>query len=333
LVMDPSYAEKEEERVTKEQRSRSCVRAGERINAMFQPIVVPLDGSPLAETALAPACALARRFDAKVVLVSACPGSTVAEMGVYLTRQVDRLIAEGISVRAVLPPLSPVEGICDELAFVSPAVIVMTTHGRAGLDALLHPRATWDLFTQITAPILVCPYDEHRQTPPERQLSRFLTDQAVPILIPLDGSLLAEQALPLAQELSQACGNPLVLVRAVEPALVGSAWEGAATQWALVEAESYLKRKQAELISTGLQVAITSGLGLASTCILDSVKQEQAGLIVMGSHGRNWWGRLVLGSVTRSVLHQAEVPILLVRSVSPQEESRPVQRAIETSSR
>lgn len=297
---------------------------------MFKPIVVPLDGSPLAETALVPACALARRFHAELLLMSAGAVPEVAEMGAYLARQGDRLSAEGLAVRVVLPP-THAEGISGELAFVPPALIVMTTPRHTSVDTLFHPSVTWDPSTRTAVSMLVCPCGENTHTPPEGQVPRFLTDQTAPILVPLDGSFLAEQALPLAQELAQACGNPLVLVRAVEPVLVGSAWEGAATEWALVEAESYLKRKQAELMSTGMRIDIKSGLDLAPAFILESVQQEQAGLIVMGSHGRGWWGRLVLGSVASSVLRQAEVPVLLVRGVTPQEEPKPVPRVMETS--
>ena len=253
-------------------------------------------------------------------------------MGAYLARQADRLSAEGLAVRVVLPPV-PAEGRTGELAFVPPGLIVTTTPRRTGVDALLHPCVIWNLFTQTAVSMLVCPCAENTHTPPEGQVPRFLTDQTASILVPLDGSILAEQALSLAQEIAQECGNPLLLVRAVEPVLVGSAWEGAATQWALVEAESYLKRKQAELISTGMRIDIKSGLDLAPAFILEGVQQEQAGLIVMGSHGRGWLGRLVLGSVARSVLRQAEVPVLLVRGVTPQEEPKPVPRVVETSLR
>lgn len=299
---------------------------------MFKHIVVPLDGSPLAGTTLVPACALARRFHAELLLMSARALPEVAEMGTYLAGQADRLSAEGLAVRVVLPP-SLAEGMSGELTFVPPALIVMTIPRYTGVDALLHPCVTWDLFTQTAVTMLVRPCGENTHTPPQGQVPRFLTDQTVPILVPLDGSLLAEQALPLAQELAQACGNPLVLVRAVEPVLVGSAWERAATEWALVEAESYLKRKQAELMGTGMRIDIKSGLDLAPAFILEGVQQERAGLIVMGSHGRGWWGRLVLGSVARSVLRQVEVPVLLVPGVTSQEEPKPIPRVVETSLR
>lgn len=119
-------------------------------------MVVPLNGSPLAETALALACALARRFDTEVALVSACAVSEAAEMDAYLAGLVHRLSAEVLSVRAVLPPAQSAEGIRGELAFVPPTLIVMTTHWRASLGALLHPSGAWNLFTQATAPILAC---------------------------------------------------------------------------------------------------------------------------------------------------------------------------------
>ena len=292
---------------------------------MLEHILVPLDGSPLAETALVPACTLARRFETDLVLVSASAAAEVAEMGAYLTDLVERLSAEGFSVRAVLPPPPPAEGVSREVTFLSSALVVMTTQKRAGLDVLLHPSVTWDLFTRTAAPILACPGEEGAQGRPPQQVPRVLTDQTTPILVPLNGSRLMEHVLMLAEGLARLLGNPLVLVRAVEPVLAGSAWEGAATEWALAESERYLKQQQAELTRAGLQVDINWALDLAPACILDSVQQYQAGLIVMGSHWQGWVGRLAPGSVARSVLRQADVPVLLVRPGTLQAELPPVQ--------
>jgi nucleotide-binding universal stress UspA family protein len=93
-----------------------------------------------------------------------------------------------------------------------------------------------------------------------------------------------------------------------------------AREWSLAEATSYLERKCLELSSTGLQVEIDPHLGEAPTIIEQSADDHQACLVVMASHGRSGLGRLLLGSVARSLLSRLEVPIVLVRA-HPAEEA------------
>ena len=146
-----------------------------------------------------------------------------------------------------------------------------------------------------------------------------MANPKAPILVPLDGSLQAEEALLIAQELARVFGNPLLLVRAGEaPFIAGGAIgaemiAGQAWEWSLEEADNYLKRKAAELESRGLSVRTRTAVGSAAPFIQDVAVEHKAGLIVMASHGRGWLGRVVLGSVARSVLQEVDTPILLIR--------------------
>ncbi len=319
---------------------------------MLRTILVPLDGTPLAETALEPAARLARRFDAEVLLVHAImsadaeeqASSTALERGplgpeTYLEGIASRLRAEGVRVRISLLPMDAAEGIADEASFSNVDLIVMTPRARKGLDALLHTSVTWQVLRQGTAPILACKATKQKDAAAEAQhLPRFLTDPRAPIVVPLDGSLAAESALPLAAELARAFGNPLVLARAQEqpvPAFpvgtgIGPIQMGGdsllvaqATRQAEVATRAYLADKQAELRKAGLQAQYEMGLGPAASFIEEVAQRRQAGLIVMASHGRGWLGRLVLGSVAEKVLREAEVPVLLVRRVPPQQAPPP----------
>lgn len=185
---------------------------------------------------------------------------------------------------------------------------------------LLHPSVTWGVLRHTGAPILTWRATEAAGKPSESAfVLRSLQDPTTPILVPLDGSLLAEQALPLALELAQRLSNPLVLVRAAEqPYIAGSAIDypavlARAQEWSLAEATSYLERKRLELSGSGLHVDIDSHLGDAASIIEACVQDHQAGLVVMASHGRSGLGRLLLGSVARRLLSCLEVPIVLVR--------------------
>ena len=286
---------------------------------MFKKILVPLDGSALAAAALLPASALAKRSNAELVLVGATSTPHVAEIGAYLATMVNCLSAEGLTAHAMIPLESPEEKIREEVEFACADLIVMTTHGHTGLDALAHPSVTWKVLAQTSAPILVTRFaDEEQQEPPVHQLP-FMTDSTVPILVPLDGTLPAERVLPLVREIATEFGNPVVLVRAGDPLLLAEgagaqdlAHGGSAGYW-MEEAEAYLHEKEMELMKAGLRVTSIVELGMPAAVIQATAQEYHAGLIIMASHGRGWLERLILGSVTRTVLSQAETPVLLVR--------------------
>ncbi len=297
---------------------------------MLNTILVPLDGSPLAETALEPAVLLARRFEADLLLVrtlfpEALPEGSprfeaTHEAQRYLKSIADYLHSEDIVAHTVVLPLEPAEGIVDEAEFRKVDLIVMATHGRKGIDALLHPSVTMQVLRQTNAPILTCKCASNDDPAAlTLHLPGFMTNPQAPILVALDGSLQAEEALPIAQELARVFGNPLLLVRVGEqPYIAGGAigYEtviGQAMEWSLEEAESYLKRKVAELASTGLNVEIESAVGSPAQFIRQVARERQAGLIVIASHGRGWLGRFVLGSVAQHILHEVDTPVLLVR--------------------
>lgn len=83
--------------------------------------------------------------------------------------------------------------------------------------------------------------------------------------------------------------------------------------WRLAEAHSYLQHKRLELVQKGFQVEIDSTHGAVAPLIEAWIQQYRARLVVMASHGRGWLGRMVLGSVARTVLSHAVVPVLLIR--------------------
>jgi nucleotide-binding universal stress UspA family protein len=300
---------------------------------MLNTILVPLDGSPLAETALDPAMLLAKRFDATLLLVRTLfpeeppegdkrspRFAATHDAQRYLKSIADYLSSEGIVAQTVILPMEAAEGIIDEAEFSRVDLIVMTTHGRKGISALLHPSVTWRVLRQTNAPILACKCaSEDDPAAPSLHLPRFMTDPKAPILVPLDGSLQAEAVLPIAQELARVFGNRLLLVRAGEQPYIAGGIIGyeavlaEAVKWSLDEAESYLKRKAMELASTGLEVEIATAVGGAATFIQEVAEERQVGLIIIASHGRGWLGRLVLGSVAQRILQEVDMPVLLVR--------------------
>jgi nucleotide-binding universal stress UspA family protein len=134
------------------------------------------------------------------------------------------------------------------------------------------------------------------------------------ILVPLDGSALAESAIPKAVELAKdAPSASLMLLRAAEaPILTGDPIEAQIA--AVREAEEYLEAVAACLKEQGLDEVTTSvWYGPPAPAIVEAAHVARADLIVMSTHGRSGVGRLLMGSVAESVLRGTRVPILLLR--------------------
>jgi nucleotide-binding universal stress UspA family protein len=135
------------------------------------------------------------------------------------------------------------------------------------------------------------------------------------ILVPLDGSALAETALPVAIDLlSDRPDTTLLLMRATEaPARPGT--DPIEAQVRVVrEAEEYLDSVATRLARTGAKGVKTSvWYGSAAAAIVEAARVGKVDMIVMGTHGRSGLGRLVLGSVAESVLRGTHIPILVVR--------------------
>jgi nucleotide-binding universal stress UspA family protein len=134
------------------------------------------------------------------------------------------------------------------------------------------------------------------------------------ILVPLDGSPLAELALGRAADLARQSGATLLLLRAAEAQTFPGADPTEVQVRVVREAEEYLDRVAASARDAGAAKVETSvWYGPAAAVIVEAAHLRHADLIVMCSHGRSGLGRLILGSVAESVLRGTTVPILLLR--------------------
>ncbi len=136
------------------------------------------------------------------------------------------------------------------------------------------------------------------------------------ILIPLDGSKMAEAAIAEARQLSDP-DSTLVLVRAANALALPGTDMMDAQVYAVQEAEAYLDELKTRLEEEGMRgVDVHVWYGPAAAAIVDAARLYAADLIVMSTHGRSGLGRVVFGSVAESVLRGTRVPILLVRPSS-----------------
>lgn len=135
------------------------------------------------------------------------------------------------------------------------------------------------------------------------------------VLVPLDGSPLAENALPAAVDLvKDRPGVTLVLVRAAEASTLPGIDPTDAQVAVVHDAETYLDAVSARLAEQGVkQVRTSVWYGPPAPAILEAAEVGKADLIVMSTHGRSGLGRLILGSVAESVVRGTRTPIMLVR--------------------
>jgi nucleotide-binding universal stress UspA family protein len=146
------------------------------------------------------------------------------------------------------------------------------------------------------------------------------------VLVPLDGSPLAEMVLPTAIELLRDSPDAtLILLRAVVVTTLPGIDPIEAQVAAVGEVESYLEGIAARLRDEGPSRVMTSvWYSGAAEAIVEAARVRKVDMIVMSTHGRSGLRRVVLGSVAESVLRRTQTPILLVSAAGAQVEKRAV---------
>lgn len=141
------------------------------------------------------------------------------------------------------------------------------------------------------------------------------------ILVPLDGSELAERALPVAAQIAKASGGSILLFGVVTTsieygpylALAGSyGWEGEETE--VKKMSLYLRSTAKEAIFAGVPVETQAMLDVVAPAILAAERTYEADLVVMSSHGYAGVKRWVLGSVAQKITRYSSVPVLVLRA-------------------
>jgi len=310
---------------------------------MYHHILVPLDSSTFAQQALPIALAIARRTGAEVEVVQVhVPAPTLYAGGAFAGEpigeaelreleqgyldEVARRAQEctGISVKATrLVGGSVAEALTGHVRTAATDLVVMTTHGRSPLGRLLLGGIADQLVRRSDVPLLLV---RPQETPTD-----FAAD-LLPrrVLVPLDGSPLAEEILGPATSLAKMTDADFLLLRTVPPALssnyptpsegikpFGEALlkqlqeqEAAARR----EAEAYLEAVAQRLRSEGLAVRTRVVCNdMPAAAILEQAQTDAADLIALATHGRHGIARLFLGSVADKVLRGASLPMLVQR--------------------
>lgn len=142
------------------------------------------------------------------------------------------------------------------------------------------------------------------------------------VLVTLDGSPAAEAVVPHAIDMARVMGAKLTLLRVVDSAgtewgergAVGKGSESTIRSLFEEQAETYLKRIAAQIQSRGVTVDTEVRRGMPAKRIVEAVRELDVDAIAMATHSRRGFNRLMFGSVAEQVLHEASLPVLLIRA-------------------
>lgn len=145
------------------------------------------------------------------------------------------------------------------------------------------------------------------------------------ILVPLDGSLRAERALPVAARIARASKGSIGLAEVISPpvdyASILTPVPLVSTERIEVElkqAESYLEALAASQLLAGIETRTQALYGIPAQALLAFAEEQAVDLIVLCSHGRTGLTRWVLGSVAQKLTHESDIPVFVLRDGGPE---------------
>jgi len=312
---------------------------------MTRTILVPLDGSPFSEHALPLAAQLARRAGARLHLLHVLPfrsedhadlltSSAGPVLSAGLLRR-QRAYLDGVAARlgdqaaltADLIEGEVAQTIRAAVSAVAADLVVMTTHGRGPLQRLWLGSVADALLRDLSVPLLlVRPTEDAPDWKGEPGIRH--------LLVPLDGSPLAEQVIEPAVQIGTLMQADYTLLRVVAPAAslispidggtlgeMTGAWVALlneATERHRQLAVDYLEKTAAPLRARRLAVQTRVVVDTsAATAILEAARPPGIDGVALATHGRHGLPRLVLGSVADKIIRAAALPVLVYRPMTP----------------
>ncbi|MEX2314983.1 MAG: universal stress protein [Thermomicrobiales bacterium] len=288
-------------------------------------VIVPLDGSDLSARALGLGEVFAQAMGARLALVHVLEEPIVFDLvpsllipdrmaaEAYL-RRVATEVTSGAEVSTYVVRGNPVDALIALTRDEPESMLVMTTHGRSGLGRLMLGSVADKVVRESAVPVALV---RGSGAPRRRSLHS--------LLVPLDGSMFSEEALPFAVDLARRCDASLGLVNICDPFWVSphltvvpeqaDGREGRLAdvdRQALASGRSYLERVAEGIRSQGISVRWEVRFGKPADEIVRAAETTEADLIVMTTHGRGGVRRLAFGSVANEVLHRGTIPILML---------------------
>jgi nucleotide-binding universal stress UspA family protein len=301
---------------------------------MYQRMLVPLDGSNLAEAVLEYAKEFAGRLDLNVTLLYVCEPHEhkLARIRQYYMEHTAEIVSQQsheVQRKTTAGPAVKELDIHGELAFGHPAeeilrhveqnnidLILMSTHGRSGISRWALGSVADKILRASSVPVCLV----RAAVPEDAPRNRWPIKT---IVVPLDGSELAESVLPHVEALAKQRGSEqadIILLAICEPMFLPSYyppdmplnWDDHLARCKRTNKE-YLDKVERRLKKTGLNVRSEVQSGSPASEIINYTRNNPLSLVVMATHGRSGPSRLLLGSVAQKVLLGISNPLFLVR--------------------
>jgi nucleotide-binding universal stress UspA family protein len=313
----------------------------------FHSILVPLDGSAFSEHALPLAARIADRTGGRLrlALVHELPPAPLDPIAAKMftsmelaTRRAERSYLRSIQARlreggtrpssAVTMSGTPGPTLRQYAEELGMDMVVMATHGRGGVRRAWLGSVADYLIRNLKIPVLLVRPREGVEEPKRASAPSEL-------LLPLDGSPLAEEAIPLAVHLARALNLDISLIQVVSPVPtssdavlpVPSPYDEDITAMVRDQAQDYLDSLAQRLRDGGLRATAAATIGWnTADAILELARPERVGLMVTATHGRGGLQRLILGSVADKLVRGADVPVLVYRPADRPKSKKPADR-------
>ncbi|MEN8614871.1 universal stress protein [Dehalogenimonas sp. THU2] len=324
---------------------------------MFRKILVPLDGSPTAETVLPCAEEIAGRMGSQITLLGVLDYGAVRYEHLYRcylegrAGALERRIRESGGPDVTVTPLLVREKVDEDLVCEEPpgitlghpagdivgaaasqgtSLILMASHGHSGLRRLALASVTDAIVRGCGLPVLI--------VRPESRVSEKRGEICRNIVVPLDGSAMAEKALRVVEEMAdKMCGQGMKVnlihvaperrvATTDEPSpdflehVADPAWckAGDKAELYFKQAEEYLKKAGGKLEAGGVAVSHVVRIGKPDEEISRLAAETGSSMVVMTCHARTGLSRYLMGSVADRILHSVEASVLLLRPDKPQ---------------
>ena len=291
---------------------------------MFNKILVPLDGSRLAELALPHAEVLAGAFNSEVNLLEVCEqkGCPHHHMHQLYTEKLAELVKNHIKKAGPVVTVKPLvlegKAATEIIGYAEQndiSLIIMATHGRFGIMSWAMGSIADKVLQRVSTPILLI-----RARAPA--LKEGKSEMFSKILVPLDGSKTGEAVLPYVSELTKKLKSEVILLQVIASGqhvhtIGGLDYVRFAEQQVesmKASAQQYLKGVSRRFADTRATVRSEVKFGDSATGIIKLADETDTSLVAMSTHGHTGIERWTFGSVTHKVLHGSNTHLLLVRA-------------------
>ena len=286
---------------------------------MYEKILVPLDGSEVAEQAMPYVEQMAQRLKSEIILITVClPGDPLERaLTEYIERRAEKIQSLGVKTRSLCIEGEPATSIINFAEKNKVGLIVISTHGKTGVSNWPLGSIASKVVQRSNIPVFLVRSTHPGKAPAEIELSK--------ILVTLDSSRFSEAIIPYVEKLAKSMNSEVTLLRVIESAKLPQLaayrdrekYEKDFMAKMEREAERYLDKKKTALAGKGVKVNSAFLTGKPIETILQYSEEKSVNLVALTTHGFSGISKWAYGSVASKIIEGSPKPVLLVRPPLP----------------